>query len=81
MTLKEKFAKASNNGSYYVIPVIEDAGIIEKIADDYAIEFNKWTHNLRDCNDDTIEYNQWLNISDEELLIMFKKEKGLCGTS
>ena len=48
-----------------------------KIADNYAIEFNKWTHNLRDCKDNTIEYNQWLNISDEELLRMFKKEKGL----
>ena len=54
-----------------------EAKHLVKIFDNYAIEFNKWTHNLRDCKDNSIEYNQWLNISDEELLRMFKKEKGL----
>ena len=45
--------------------------------DEFAIEFSEWTHNLRDCEEDSIEFNQYINISSEELLKIFKKEKGL----
>lgn len=69
MTLKQKFASASNKerSHYYVIPIIEDAKIIEKIADYYAIEFAEW------CLDN----NQIIQNDGKELLEQFKKEKRL----
>lgn len=74
MTLKEKF--------YKEIKFMERAEICEQIADDYAIEFAEW----KDIN--CIYYDGW-NIrvplgdkysdvyTNEELLKIFKKEKGL----
>jgi hypothetical protein len=54
------------------------ANELVKICDDYAIEFADWTHNLRnDCVKDSTQYNKWENISNKELLQIFKKEKGL----
>jgi len=70
MTLKEKFAKASRksfNGHYYIIPIIEDAEIIEKIADEFAIGFAEW------CLDE----NHIILNDGKELLEIYKKEKGL----
>jgi hypothetical protein len=68
MTLRDRFAKATNKGSYYVIPIFEDAEIIEQIADEFAIEFAKW-----------IQFHSelWINHSTKELLEIYKKEKGL----
>jgi hypothetical protein len=73
MTLKDKFAKATNKGSYYVIPIIEDAEIIEKIADEFAIVFAKW---LRE-NDIPENAEKYFGYSDSDMLEEFKKEKGL----
>lgn len=69
MTLKEKFLKVTNKESYYVIPIVEDAEIIEKIADDYAISFGEYLDSLtaEDMGDLTIK----------ELLEIFKKEEEL----
>jgi len=51
---------------------------LEQIADDYAIEFAKWTHNLRNtCEKDNAECNKWENISNKELLEIYKKERRL----
>lgn len=67
MTLKEMFAKATGNGTYYVIPIVEDAEIIEKIADDFAIGFAYWCEWREDKAFKTYD----------ELLEIYKKEKGL----
>lgn len=51
---------------------------LEEIADDFAIGFAEWTHNLRNaCEKDNAECNKWENISNKELLKIYKKEKGL----
>lgn len=68
MTLKEKLNEQLSEAF---------ANEIEQIADEFAIGFAEWTHNLRDCEEDSIEFNQYINISSEELLEMYKKEKGL----
>jgi hypothetical protein len=50
----------------------------QKQKDDFAIGFAEWTHNLRSvCKKDNSEYNKWKNISNKELLEIYKKEKGL----
>jgi hypothetical protein len=72
MTLKQKFAKASRksfNGHYYIIPIIEDAEIIEQIAYEFAIGFAEWFNNLKY---DVMRYKTM-----EEHLEIYKKEKGL----
>jgi hypothetical protein len=74
MKLKQKFAKASRkcfNGNYYIIPIIEDAEIIEKIADEFAIGFAEWL---------VIRYNEDIIFDEyttQELLEIYKKEKRL----
>ena len=56
----------------------ETVNELEQIADEFAIEFANWTHNLRnECEKDSAEYNKWKNISNKELLEIYKKEKGL----
>jgi hypothetical protein len=72
MTLKEKFKEIL---TAFWISNWEDE--CEKVADEFAIGFAEWTHNLRDCEEDSIEFNQYINISSEELLEIYKKEKGL----
>ena len=74
MTLKQKFAKASRksfNGHYYIIPIIEDAEIIEKIADEFAIGFAEWI----DKNNKSISLE--IYSDKKKLLEIYKKEKGL----
>ena len=52
--------------------------MFNELADEYAIEFANWTHNLRnECEKDSTECNKWKNISNKELLEIYKKEKGL----
>jgi hypothetical protein len=43
----------------------------------FAIEFNKWVDELRSSEIDTIDYDMYLNNDMDELLEIFKKEKGL----
>jgi len=75
MTLRDKIKKCKDaSNTYYILPIADDAEQLEKIADDYAIEFAEWMAK---------EY--WLNPSGKylkstrtsELLEIFKKEKGL----
>ena len=62
MTLKEKFEQVKS-------PV---AIQLEKIADDYAIEFAEWLRTDWTCDE------RWSKITDsKELLEIFKKERGL----
>ena len=79
MTLKEKFAKATNNGSYYVIPIVEDAEIIEKVADDFAIGFAEWFTQQQKVK--IIKkiglFNCYMKMTSKELLEIYKDEKGL----
>lgn len=73
MTLREKFIKCRNKlNQYYVLPITDDAEQLEKIADDYAIEFAYWYEfTLRESDN----LNQ--RFTPKELIEMFKKEKGL----
>jgi hypothetical protein len=75
MTLKEKFDKISCsdcNMPYCEIKCTilkpSELNHLEKIANDYAIEFAKW-----------IQFHSelWINNSTKELLEIYKKEKGL----
>jgi hypothetical protein len=84
MTLKEKLNDniitninivESENRMCYNYNHLELAESCEIIADDFAIEFAKWTHNLRNaCEKDNAECNKWKNISNKELLEIYKKE-------
>jgi hypothetical protein len=76
MTLKDKFRPLVwfNSGSFNVHQnkqKDENSIKCEKIADDYAIEFAEWLNGL-DINDYVLQKH----ISSQELLEMFKKEKG-----
>ena len=65
MTLKEKFAESfESNQGFFIYNS-------EKIADDYAIEFAEWL--VIRYNEDII-YDEYTT---DELLEIFKKEKGL----
>lgn len=71
MTLKDKFLKLTNKESYFVIPIKEDAEIVEKVAYEFAIGFAEWL---------VIQYNQdtiYSKYTTKELLEIYKKEKGL----
>lgn len=49
----------------------------EKIADDYAIEFGYFIERIKDADIDSLDYNFYLTYTMEQLLEIFKKEKGL----
>jgi hypothetical protein len=66
MTLKIKIKKAG----YYSLITDEEVEVIEKIADDYAIEFYCWMIKVEEGTTINIEYAK-------ALLETFKKEKGL----
>jgi hypothetical protein len=70
MSLIDKIQKAhSNKLSDYSIVYTPTAEIIEKIADDYAIDFLYWY-----CDN-----GQWMNMNLDvkELLEIYKKERNL----
>jgi hypothetical protein len=74
MTLKQKFRPLVwfNSGSFNISQEREkDENSIkcEKIADEFAISFSQWSDNLN--------IGEWSDKTTEELLEMFKKEKGL----
>jgi len=76
-SLVENFYYAlPNNGSQEGINSttsrMKEAKICAEIADDFAIGFAEWSHELRTSNN-----NQWFNNSIKELLEIYKKEKGL----
>ncbi|QMP85087.1 hypothetical protein elemo25C_phanotate15 [Flavobacterium phage vB_FspP_elemoA_2-5C] len=74
MTLRDKFKKCKDvSNSYYVLPIADDAEQLEQIADEFAIEFAEWYLNLWHTDDDS----SFDNKSPQELLEIFKKEKGL----
>jgi hypothetical protein len=84
MTLREKFIKCRNKlNQYYVLPITDDAEQLEKISDDYAIEFAEWCDNdyFRMGNTNiwshTTDWEDNLKFTTKELLEIFKKEKGL----
>lgn len=85
MKLVDKIQEArSNKLSDYSIIYTPTAEVIEKIADDYAIEFSEWfINNGVEFYDNTSKGNVYKYISDlkvytiKELLEIFKKEKGL----
>lgn len=67
MTLREKIQNAhSNKISDYSKIYTPTAEVIEKIADDYAVEFAEW-----------VECSKTYYTPMKELLEIFKKEKGL----
>ena len=76
MTLKEKFEEVDLFFVDYEIAVI-DSDEIEKIADDYAIEFAEWIEELSGAHIDSLDYHLYLDNDVKELLEIFKKEKGL----
>ena len=43
MKLKEKFIKCKNKyDEYYILPVVDDAEQLVKVAEDFAIGFAEW---------------------------------------
>ena len=68
MTLKEKFEKANN--TFW----LRNEAELEKIADDYAIEFVEWKDKIPSSD---LLYSSKYAKSNKELLEIFKKEKGL----
>jgi len=66
MTLKDKF-RQNLTGHLSEEKTMVDVVIAERIADEYAIQFAVWYKN----------YSYKGFKSDEELLILFKKEMGL----
>ena len=68
MTLNEIFILETGNETF--------ADNCEKIADDYAIEFGNFIERIKDADIDSIEYHSYLNNNMDELLEIFKKEKG-----
>ncbi len=71
MTLKEKLEQ-------YIDPQI-DVIHLEKIADDYAIEFAEWITQqpkVKIIKKSGLD-NYYMKMSSKELLGIFKKEKGL----
>ena len=73
MKLKEKFLKLTNKGSYFVIPIEEDAILCEQLADEFAVQFADWLL----INDTPENAEQWFGYTNKEMLNAFKKEKGL----
>ena len=73
MTLRDKFKKCKDaSNSYYVLPIADDAEQLEKIADDYAIEVLNWY-----ISKSSVLSIKYIGKTSEELLQIFKKEKGL----
>ena len=77
MTLKEKL----KDRMYYNHNHLEVAEECEQIADDYAIEFAQWINSVSyrsfDGNWYLTQIDEDIKKTTEELLEIFKKEKGL----
>ena len=80
MKLKDNFYKIvpCDETDKYEQAVDNCVKISKDYADEFSIGFAEWTHNLRNaCEKDNAECNKWENISNKELLKIYKKEKGL----
>jgi len=84
MKLKEKFIKCKNKyDQYYILPVVDDAEQLVKIADEFAIGFAEWCDNNYFGMGNTsfwAESMDWDNdnkFTTKELLEIYKKEKQL----
>ena len=88
MTLNEKFELSINYqlifGLVGVYQIKRAASNVEKVADDYAIEFAEWIDDFYFQGDEKNQYHlsikrlregEYFNV--KELLEIFKKEKGL----
>ena len=75
MTLKEKFAEFAKQESWE--NENKNAEECQLIADDYAIEFGDFIERIKDADIDSLDYNFYLTYTMEQLLEIFKKEKGL----
>ena len=84
MTLKEKFRNLFKDHFYksleekLLLDLVDDD--LEKIADDYAIEFAEWLDKLTPRQRVSVwskngESKGLFNMDNEQLLIIFKKEK------
>lgn len=69
MRLTEEFTSIIRN--HNTVGVISDE--LEKIVDDYAIKFHNWMRN----NDIPANAEKYYHYSDEDMLNVFKEEKGL----
>ena len=77
MKLVDKIQEAhSGKLSDYSTIYTPTAEVIEKIADDYAIEFGNWLNN-HVINTDGRHHNLCFNSRVSQLFPIFKKEKGL----
>ena len=81
MTLKEKFKEEKIYINPYSLKLtIESAETFEKIADEFAIDFAEWLYkwdNTRLPNGNWIIGLGLKAYTSEEVLVKFKKEKGL----
>lgn len=79
MTLKEKFKQwfIDDDENEHYQGMVEAVAIEhEKIADDYAFEFGKWLNN-KVVDPNGKHHNLAGNALVDQLLLIFKKEKGL----
>lgn len=81
MTLKEKFKEEKIYINPYSFKLtIESAETFEKIADEFAIEFANWVNKISyrsfDGNWYLTQEDEDIKKTTEELLEIFKKEKG-----
>ena len=74
MTLNDKFNPYCDN--LFSSKEVNSESCVE-IADDYAIEFGDFIERIKDADIDSIDYDTYLNYTMEQLLQIFKKEKGL----
>ena len=73
ITLIEKIKKQLDTATPKLNRPIYQSKKIEKIADDYAIEFAEWYLNLYKSDD----WEKFDNNTNKQLLEIFKKQKGL----
>jgi hypothetical protein len=83
ITLIEKIKKQLDTATPKLNRPIYQSKKIEKIADDYAIEFSEWCLDSKnklgyhEIKKEWYNYNSDKWITTKELLEIFKKEKGL----
>ena len=76
MTLKEKFKKQLDTATPTLNRPYYQASQLVQIADEFAIEFGKWLNN-KVINPNGKNHNLAGNNYVDQLLLIFKKEKGL----
>jgi hypothetical protein len=81
MTLKEKFKKQLDTATPTLNRPFYQSKQCEKIADEFAVEFAEWINSVSyrsfDGNWYLTQIDEDIKKTTEELLEIFKKEKGL----